>query len=383
MDWRLTLTTWVYGTEAFAPDDEHKAFQFRLVLWLLLAAAVLALLLLLWLAWDKRPALPGLGPTLWCYVMACIGGWWWLRGHARHLAWVSWLALLLTLVMNLATWTWAVGDELRVLWFLLTVCVAYTAVGRRAGAVVALVVLVVLWVGNPANHTPYRPMAMFTLTTVLVFLAVFFHVFVSRSRTYYARMRDANRQLLELATHDPLTNTLNGRAFRGEAERLLALAGRTQGDVAVLFLDLDHFKRVNDVHGHAMGDRVLKSVAHCLQTQVRGCDVLGRVGGEEFVLLLPETDLGGGLHVADQLRQAVAALKWETRDGQPLSVTASLGVTAQRGQALSLAILQQQADQAMYAAKAAGRNRVVAFPDVAQAPAEQGPTAQGIPTIGG
>jgi diguanylate cyclase (GGDEF)-like protein len=290
------------------------------------------------------------------------------------------LALLLTLVMNLATWTWAVGDELRVLWFLLTVCVAYTAVGRRAGAVVAQVVL---WVGNPANHTPYRPMAMFTLTTVLVFLAVFFHVFVRRSRTCYARMRDANRQLLELATHDPLTNTLNGRAFRGEAERLLALAGRTQGDVAVLFLDLDHFKRVNDVHGHAMGDRVLKSVAHCLQTQVRGCDVLGRVGGEEFVLLLPETDLGGGLHVADQLRQAVAALKWETRDGQPLSVTASLGVTAQRGQALSLAILQQQADQAMYAAKAAGRNRVVAFPDVAQAPAEQGPTAQGIPTIGG
>lgn len=169
----------------------------------------------------------------------------------------------------------------------------------------------------------------------------------------------AEALLLELATTDGLTGLSNRRHFmeRGGAE--LGRARRTGGPVSCLMFDVDHFKKVNDAHGHNVGDEVLRALARTARGSLRDIDLLGRLGGEEFGALLPETGLEEALHVAERLREAVAAMGL-THAGAPLAVTMSLGVACAKGQSETLESLLRRADGALYEAKQGGRNRVVA-----------------------
>jgi len=163
------------------------------------------------------------------------------------------------------------------------------------------------------------------------------------------------QRLREQAGRDPLTGLLNRRTFEEgfaiEWERL-----RRGGPAfAVLALDLDHFKRINDVHGHLVGDAVLTQTAQRLRQVARQTDTLARTGGEEFVVLVPQTDRAGALAAAERLRQTVNALPFDIPRGS-LPVTLSIGVAlAQVGEADPRAVLQR-ADQALYEAKGAGRD---------------------------
>jgi len=169
----------------------------------------------------------------------------------------------------------------------------------------------------------------------------------------------AEALLLELATTDGLTGLSNRRHFmeRGGAE--LGRARRTGGPVSCLMFDVDHFKKVNDAHGHNAGDEVLRALARTARGSLRDIDLLGRLGGEEFGALLPETGLEEALLVAERLREAVATMGL-THAGAPLAVTMSLGVACAKGQGETLESLLRRADGALYEAKQSGRNRVVA-----------------------
>ena len=177
--------------------------------------------------------------------------------------------------------------------------------------------------------------------------------------------KNAEQQLEVLARSDPLTGVTNRRHFFELAEAEVARATRYGRPLAVLMLDVDHFKAINDRHGHLDGDRVLKLVAAECQLGLRGTDVFARYGGEEFVALLPETDRESALATAERIRQVVEAAALDTPGG-PLRVTVSLGL-AHRPAAggATLDQLIHQADEALYASKAAGRNRVTvaAAPD--------------------
>lgn len=167
---------------------------------------------------------------------------------------------------------------------------------------------------------------------------------------------DAEQQ--KLARLDTLTGVPNRRALMDGLDRVLAQAGREQRSVALLMVDIDHFKRVNDSYGHLAGDAVLAAVAACLRDGLRAQDALGRYGGEEFLIVLPTTDAAGAARLAEHLRQRVEKMdvRWA---GQDIRVTISLGVHARvpSGQTEAGAMIDT-ADQAMYAAKHAGRNRV-------------------------
>jgi two-component system cell cycle response regulator len=131
---------------------------------------------------------------------------------------------------------------------------------------------------------------------------------------------------------------------------------------AVMMFDIDHFKQVNDRYGHSAGDDVLRELAERSLRQVRSVDLVARVGGEEFVVVMPETNLAGAAVVADRMRLAVADEPFVLGSGEKLPVTISIGVaiTAESGE--SLDALLKRADDALYAAKNGGRNRVVAAP---------------------
>jgi len=171
--------------------------------------------------------------------------------------------------------------------------------------------------------------------------------------------KELEGQLRELATRDELTGLFNRRQFLDLADKALSDTERDTSSLTLCMLDVDHFKAVNDQHGHAVGDRVLVQIARAAASAIRSGDVLARIGGEELAVLLPHTDVAGALHVAERVREAIAALDVEGHDGQRVRPTASLGVAAfTPGDKVE--DLMRRADVALYRAKANGRNRVVA-----------------------
>jgi diguanylate cyclase (GGDEF)-like protein len=163
-------------------------------------------------------------------------------------------------------------------------------------------------------------------------------------------------QLRHAALVDPLTGIANRRAFFGRGERLLARIGTRGGSAALLMIDLDQFKRINDTHGHEAGDRVL--CAFCADTAglLRPTDLLARTGGEEFACLLPDTTMPDAARVAERIRLQFAARR--PTIGTPDKVTVSIGVATTASSGFTLNSLMEAADRALYAAKANGRNRV-------------------------
>jgi len=167
------------------------------------------------------------------------------------------------------------------------------------------------------------------------------------------------------AATDGLTGLPNQRACQDNLKRMLAHANRTATPLSAIVLDLDHFKQINDRYGHGIGDDVLAAAAEALTASIRASDFAGRYGGEEFLLLLPDTDSQGSLDAAEQVRTAIETIKLPQVDGV---VTASLGVATYPTDALDSGTLVRMADRALYAAKAAGRNRVeLAMPSSAAA----------------
>jgi diguanylate cyclase (GGDEF)-like protein/PAS domain S-box-containing protein len=165
-------------------------------------------------------------------------------------------------------------------------------------------------------------------------------------------------RLLELATTDGLTGLFNRRRFMELAEAELGRARRYRRPMTMLMMDIDHFKRVNDTHGHDVGDEVLRELARVSRAALREPDILGRLGGEEFGVLLPETADGPALEVAERLRRAIENTPIATAAGE-LRITVSIGAAASDTDGESVAGLLKRADVALYEAKQAGRNRVV------------------------
>ena len=172
-----------------------------------------------------------------------------------------------------------------------------------------------------------------------------------------ARRQELENELRALASVDGLTGINNRRHFLELCEKELERAQRYDRPLTMMMMDVDHFKRVNDTYGHAAGDEVLKQLAATCVASLRGSDILGRLGGEEFAVAMPECGIEAAIPVAERLRQTLAKIEVPSEQGA-ISFTISIGVIARvKGEDLTSAL--DRADQAMYAAKQGGRNRVV------------------------
>lgn len=193
---------------------------------------------------------------------------------------------------------------------------------------------------------------------------------VSLRATQIASLSEATAQRLaaekENLEREYARDALTGALTRRNLESSLALSYEAslkfERPLSLLFCDIDHFKKINDTHGHAVGDKVLAAVAREIAACVRQLDVVGRYGGEEFVVILPTTSVSGAMAAAERIRTRIAALRLTSDKGQPVPVTISLGVATHGDGWTSrdLADLLAQADAALYKAKSAGRNRAVA-----------------------
>lgn len=173
------------------------------------------------------------------------------------------------------------------------------------------------------------------------------------------RLKRSQLRFMRLSHHDGLTGVFNHQHFINEAERVLHVLERKADDACLVSIDLDHFKQVNDTHGHAMGDAVLRHTVTVCQQQLHPADLFGRMGGEEFGILLYECSRAQGMDIANRIRMAIGATPMEN-EGYAISIFASVGLACTDVSGYELQGLCREADAALYRAKRAGRNRVIA-----------------------
>lgn len=233
---------------------------------------------------------------------------------------------------------------------------------HRAVASVLLIYALFLFVRllhalvSPVLTTSFvqNPMQMSTFLVAMIF------GFCLTMALAVMMFREKQVELADLAEKDPLTGLNNRHSLDQIAERFVRRSAEQQSDLSLILLDVDHFKRINDEHGHQVGDRVLAEIGRRIRNVLRDSDVAFRVGGEEFLVLLPGANRPQAEQVAERLRSAIED-RLVTDEGNPLSVTASLGVAACLAEAAAWVDCYRRADQALYQAKEAGRNRVAAL----------------------
>jgi two-component system cell cycle response regulator len=182
-----------------------------------------------------------------------------------------------------------------------------------------------------------------------------------RKKRYADRLRRNMQLSLEMAITDQLTGLHNRRYMASHLDNLMAAAGNCGKPLAFVIMDIDYFKAVNDTYGHDIGDEVLREFAHRIGANIRGIDLACRYGGEEFVVVMPETDAAFAYAVAERLRKSIETTPIDiSRAPGSINITISIGIAASEGNGDTAEALLRRADQALYSAKRSGRNRVVA-----------------------
>ncbi|MEY4757279.1 MAG: hypothetical protein RJA34_2177 [Pseudomonadota bacterium] len=354
------LSRWMFGEVSFGQREEYQEFRYKFLMVLMVSGALFTALFVAGeLAKVNRIDTPHM-VSMQLFTVSTLLLWAVLRGRKHLFKVVAWTYEIVCL-MEYTSALWLVpADELRLLWFIVNIPGVFILLGARAGWFITVLTVIWLSISNAVMPVAYSDNAMATAIASMLNLGVFFHVYSARSFSYFVRMRDYNQQLERLASHDMLTGVLNARAYYAACEQNIEAAARSRQPYAVLFVDLDHFKSVNDTYGHAAGDAVLKAVARCLGASIRKSDAVGRIGGEEFSVFMPNTSRSGALQLAESMRRAVEDLHPSIGD-RTLRVTASIGVAACEAGGEAMQAIQQKADQAMYVAKSLGRNRVSAF----------------------
>jgi diguanylate cyclase (GGDEF)-like protein len=314
----------------------------------------LAYVLATWGSGPNRPALCGLNVAALAAVVVGAAAKPELkiaRSDRRDLIFGSWC---LSGTVLIAVAVWLDGGLSSPLAWLLPLSVMFTAMVHRPRLVLlsgtaALLTFLVL---GALDDTEASSLTRLALRSAYLVALTYAAAVTSRVRwSHYDSQATLRRALSSLADHDGLTGLLNHRSFHDRLEHHLA-SGSEAAPVALLLVDLDHFKEINDSHGHLVGDEVLQSVTAAITSALRAGDYAGRVGGEEFCILLPGAGSDDARAVAERVRVAVAGITG------PATVTTSIGLSSGTTGAITARELLDRADGALYEAKRAGRNRV-------------------------
>lgn len=295
----------------------------------------------------------------------------WQHQRPQHTLYVSWAVVIIAAVVLAAYVLVMDGRHYALIWLTIYPPVVFFLLGRHIGQILSLVVVGGLLI-YAAYSAPQWPAAEFdgpTLLNIVIALtalvSILRHIERTRSEAF-EHLQEHSERLEYIAVTDPLTGLFNRTKLDQALSHGLRSAQQKQKELAVILLDIDHFKKVNDEHGHPVGDRILIQLAQVLRSNTRNTDTLGRWGGEEFLLIIENCDRQQAKVLAEKLRHAVAAFTFH--DG--IHVTISLGV-ASHHQGDTASSLMQRTDQALYAAKANGRNCTVTEAELAELAADE------------
>ena len=212
---------------------------------------------------------------------------------------------------------------------------------------------------RPEHHLSTSALGLLFGTVMIVLLIIFRQwLTLEENRHLYGELQASFQEVSALASIDPITRLPNYRYLMERLAQEITRADRYETPVALIFIDIDLFKMVNDTYGHWAGDIVLQHIAAALQSTARATDILGRYGGEEFVVLLPETALSEARTLAERMRRHIEEMRIPLESGETVTLTISAGLSAYPHPSGDLHALVTDADAAMYRAKRAGRNGV-------------------------
>lgn len=276
----------------------------------------------------------------------------------RHLTrWTFWFLLTLFIIVTFAVYT-VEGSDTNFVWIYIMPVLAYSMLGLRPGLLLSLP-FVLICIGGIIWHywNIYEVLTARTIANLVNLAAA--GLLVILFMHYYERGRaDTQRQLLHMAATDALTNLPNRGEFQRTLRSTIAHSARKNTPFTLIVLDLDHFKQVNDTHGHDAGDQVLKQLGHCLQRNIRASDFVARLGGEEFAIIFRDAAGSEAGTLAEAIRQAIADMPFHY-DDTGLSLRATLGVATFPDDGKDSTTLYKMADERLYRGKREGRDRVV------------------------
>lgn len=215
---------------------------------------------------------------------------------------------------------------------------------------------VVTKVQKSSESTVNRLRNLMLIATVVILAVLVFEATYIFKPLFY-RIKKAQNELLEAATTDPLTGSLNRRQLMESAKLEFIRSKRYRQQAAIIMLDIDKFKHINDTYGHSVGDEAITSVAQTITSVIRSNDIFGRLGGDEFALVLPQSGKDAGLLVANKILAAVSSVNLEA-NGEEFNITMSIGVTVVDDTDVTVIDSLDRADKALYCSKSGGRNRV-------------------------
>ncbi len=290
--------------------------------------------------------------------------------------WVIWLPVLVIAVLFAALMPWQVARVLvgSMVFSAQSVVIVASLLQRRsttvgvgqyfmvAGFLMMIAAFAFQGVGTLLRADEVSSIMTPHLVQTVTFLVAAISVVVVSLGLVVMTKERADERNRNLAMRDELTGLINRRSLLESLAQQLSSAKRHRQPLSLLMVDIDYFKRVNDSFGHLSGDRVLKAMTSVIAQRTRAQDLLGRLGGEEFLVILPNTSEEGALQLAENLRQSVAAASFQAVSGEPIAITVSIGLCAvSQLSDPQCDDLIGAADQALYRAKAAGRNRVEVF----------------------
>lgn len=341
----------------FENDETLLKFRFRLLNSCLLVAMFFAFLVALLFDSNLHDTGNIHSRVNYFYSISSLALLFWLRRSKEYYFRVAISLIIISLCVFTSVLLFVVDDQSRIIWFYIIIFVAYTTIGNRAG-----IVTTVTSIGIIVLCFNYYDLGM-SRTTVqgaligLVISSVLASVHVRKIIDFENVLLKKNRELEVLATVDGLTGVMNKRMFNEMMNKYIEAAHRNHQPLSFLFLDLDHFKKINDQNGHQVGDIMLIKFTDIVGKCLRKSDLLGRVGGEEFAVMLFETDLESAASVAEKIRLKVQEAYYEY-DGKRVEMTTSIGLARLETELDNVESIQKRADEALYQAKHSGRNRV-------------------------
>lgn len=247
-------------------------------------------------------------------------------------------------------------DTFREIWFVATTIAAFIVGGKRLGLITFILSVISIFIAYFSYDLEINQTTLQTIIISFAIITVILYLYVSKIDEFEKNLLSSHNRFEHLASHDTLTGLMNRRVFLEVANKYLFETHRSDEKFYFLMIDIDNFKSVNDMYGHKVGDNVLIHCANLIKNSLRENDLFGRLGGEEFGVVVMEKSVMGALSAAEKLRNIMEENLYPM-EGHMLNVTISIGVSNDKDKA-SLDELMHDADSAMYVAKRTGRNKV-------------------------
>ncbi len=353
----MQLHHFLYSDFEFKEDEDLLKFKFRMINSILVIVAVSSALFGILSDLGINDIGPVHSKVDYVYSFLTLSLLFYLRRSKNNYNTTANLLLLFSLATFMSALIYVPQDEFRLIWFYLLVLVAYMLNGTSGGLIYTAASIAVILGVNLFFELQLSQTAIMSAILGLLIGSALSRIYTDKITDYEKTLKEKNIALGILASTDDLTGIMNKRIFKKVSERYFETAKRDRISLTLLLLDLDHFKKVNDTFGHQVGDLLLKHFVEAIKPVLRKSDILARIGGEEFAVLLFKTDVQGAYTLAEKIRKAIEGLSIE-HEGEVVQVTTSIGIAQKMEHDRSFDVVFSRADNALYKAKEQGRNQV-------------------------